>query len=263
MSTPTADALINAYDAPFTATSASSARTQIGDMACTATLISPTTLLTAKHCIGHGRYSRISIGREHDGELRYARDVILHPSADLALVRLNEPSSRPPVPVSGLHLGSGMRGDIVGWGVSGNNPLLPVQASTVSVQRRVFHVPSPEPDLILIETFMDRGRIQRGDSGGPLFVGGGLAGVLSMSNAGAGNSVEGTIGWYTPVAEHLDWIRRNSDAVVWAEQGAPSPLIDNNVSPTYAPPPPAPTLGDMVRGFFPQLPYFPIPGLSS
>ncbi|MBN9644830.1 S1 family peptidase [Corynebacterium sp. CCM 8862] len=256
-----AGALIKATNAVPGPMADSSAHIAIGNMSCTATLITPDTLLTAKHCIGQGNRSFISIGGQHFGEAHQAKSVILHPSVDLALVKLYEPSRMPTVPISGVHLAQGMTGTIIGWGGAVNTPFMPVQQATAEVQRRVVHVPSPEPDAVLIETFIKGGLIQRGDSGGPLFIDGQLAGIASMSNAGDNNSVEGTIGWYVPVAEYLDWIRRHSGAPVPGPIGQPAPLVDAEKFPTYAPQPAPPTLGDTLRRMIPGLPY--IPGLSS
>ncbi|WP_268750723.1 hypothetical protein [Corynebacterium ulcerans] len=56
-----------------------------------------------------------------------------------------------------------------------------------------------------------------------------VVGVLSMT------SHTGTVGWYTPVAEHTEWISAISGASKPPAADAPSPLIDATAFPTVIP----------------------------
>ncbi|MDO4686283.1 MAG: trypsin-like serine protease [Corynebacterium sp.] len=204
-------------------------RVILGDMSCSGTLINPTWVLSAKHCVGNGDANSISV----NNEIRHAANVYMHPTVELAVIELNAPVGAPPTPLNGHHLGPGVVGVVEGWGGVAQHHFLQPQAADATVQRRVFNVPGAAPDQQLLEAWVHGGRITHGDSGGPFIVNGALAGVTAYSNQG--NDPAGTVAWYVPVAEHLDWIHRQTGIPVPPPGGFPAPLVDAVQHPTQAP----------------------------
>lgn len=202
------------------------ARVILGNRLCTGTVMSPTKVLTAKHCVAQGS-NQIMIGNQ----TFFTTEAVLHPNADLAVVTLNKRTNVRPAPLSGRHLAAGDRGVATGWGGDDRriNPFSRAEQGDVRVARRVTNLPSDDPRATLIETTVTGGRAQPGDSGGPMFQGGYVTGVISMASG------LGTGAFYVPVAEHLDWITRHSGAARPVITGAPMPLVDATVYPTRLP----------------------------
>lgn len=211
-------------------------RLQIGSTACTGTLITPTWILTARHCIPESGNAGAAIGSSTLSSFEAVRQAIIHPTADLALVELYTPNNSVTADIYASHVQAGNAGTTEGWGGYAIQNQQIAQAADVSVQRRVNNLEGPDPSAILLEGQISNGRLMPGDSGGPLFVNGQLAGVLSMSTAVEGAASQaGTVGWYVPVAEYADWISRYSGKSIPAITGAPAPLVDATALPTFIP----------------------------
>lgn len=230
---------------------------------CTGTLLAPTLVLTARHCVAitdpsaacseNGEAIEGGVVRQNhtpsaifvfggkerpdflSGDLHPSRGVeILDTGAknlcnhDIALVVLDTPlkdTPIAPVKLDGLPA-AGTLVDVVGWGVS--------EAETdpkVRLQRRAVQVLDVGPARLVgpAEFTVGEGPCQ-GDSGGPaLAPSGAVLGALSRGGVG-GKGVEGclaTANVYSSVAGHADFLRAGYARVnqrPWLE-GEPNPLL--------------------------------------
>ncbi|PRQ12269.1 hypothetical protein C1Y63_01535 [Corynebacterium sp. 13CS0277] len=198
------------------------AAVQLGNSTCTATLISPEWLLTARHCVGEGNFSAITVGNTAAGEKRFATDVIISPHADLAVVKMNAPVAAQPARLATFHPTTGQRGVIAGWGKSA----LVAKETQGIVGSRFLATEDmvTTPGSSYLEVTTTGGRLVHGDSGGPLYMGDEVVAVASMANTSAPAPQAGLTGWYVPVAEHLDWIHRQTGIPVAAPSNGPIPL---------------------------------------
>ena len=64
-----------------------------------------------------------------------------------------------------------------------------------------------------------------------------------MSNENALPHVNGSIGWYVPVAEHTEWITRQTGVAATAAAGQPTPRADILQAPAVQPRSLAPAVG--------------------
>lgn len=193
----------------------------LGEQQCTGALVTPEWVLSARHCLGAGP-STIGVG----GQVFRAVEQIPHPTADIALIKLDRPSGTAPMTLSSNNLSFGEKTIAAGWGGITHGHAQWAEATT---QRRVTNVPGPDRQAVLIEQWISQGILRQGDSGGPLMEGNAVVGVLSMT------SHTGTVGWYTPVAERTEWISAISGASKPPAADAPSPLIDATAFPTVIP----------------------------
>ncbi len=244
-----AHALANARNVSGSSTTSDSiVRLHIGNTACTGTMITPTWAITARHCIPEGGIAGAAIGSSTLSQFQQVPQAILHPTADLALVELPNQASSNTVDLYGAHVQPGENGQAAGWGgysAFGQNV---AQQADVQIQRRVVNVPSPDRTAVLLEGTVSNGRLVPGDSGGPLYINGQLAGVLSMSTDVENDALDGTVGWYIPVAEHAEWIAYYTGKHIAPIAGAPAELVDATANPTFIPAP-QPFTGSSIGGW--------------
>ncbi|MEU3661317.1 trypsin-like serine protease [Streptomyces sp. NPDC032940] len=176
-----------------------------GAETCTSTIIAPTWILTAKHCVGGGGLAfRIgSLDQHSGGTVANGVQTTTHPSADLALVRLDRSVS-----ASYARLGQpgtvrvGQTVQVYGWGATSRcgseincqSPYLKV--ANVSVTNGCY-------DAYYGSAICARpvdGITAGGDSGGPMMAGGVQVGVASTSD-------RQTTTAYTNVTAYRSWIQ--------------------------------------------------------
>ncbi|CAM5571595.1 Trypsin-like serine protease OS=Streptomyces tendae OX=1932 GN=GUR47_22900 PE=3 SV=1 [Streptomyces tendae] len=176
-----------------------------GTQTCTSTIISPTWILTAKHCVGGGSLSfRVgSLDQGSGGTVANGVQTVTSPSADLALVRLDRSVS-----AGYAQLGQpgtvrvGQSVQVYGWGATSRC------GSEINCQSRYLKV----ADVIVTQGCYDAyngqaicarpgdGITAGGDSGGPMMAGGVQVGVASTSD-------RQTTTAYTNVTAYRSWIR--------------------------------------------------------
>ncbi|MGW6533338.1 S1 family peptidase [Streptomyces venezuelae] len=176
-----------------------------GRQTCSATIIAPTWILTAKHCVSGGGLSfRIgSLDQTSGGTTANGISVTSHPSSDLSLVRLDRS-----VPGPYARLGSpgsvsvGQTVQVYGWGATSQC------GQEINCQSRLLKV----ADVVVTGGCRDayqgqaicarrgNGITAGGDSGGPMMANGAQVGVASTSD-------RQTTTAYTNVTAYRSWIQ--------------------------------------------------------
>ncbi|MER7350605.1 trypsin-like serine protease [Streptomyces aurantiacus] len=176
-----------------------------GRQTCSATIIAPTWILTAKHCVSGGGLSfRIgSLDQTTGGTTANGVSVHNHASSDLSLVRLDRSVS-----ATYSRLGSpgsvsvGQTVQVYGWGATSQC------GSEINCQSRLLKV----ADVVVTGGCSDayggraicarrgNGITAGGDSGGPMMAGGVQVGVASTSD-------RQTTTAYTNVTAYRSWIQ--------------------------------------------------------
>jgi len=194
---------------------------------CSGTLIAPTLVLTAAHCVQErAAYRVIGVDRAFRQRVVMAVAGTLHPAfvpgttprtqpgVDLALLKLAQPLGGNFAPLSprlAAPVGPGQPVELAGFGLvdeaaPGTARVLRqtrlVSLGTVQVANRVLLTADPQR----LGARTGAGAC-RGDSGGPILQDGQLAGVVSWS-AGALRSRTACGGFtaVTPLSEHVPWI---------------------------------------------------------
>ncbi|WP_380283620.1 serine protease [Kitasatospora purpeofusca] len=197
-----------------------------GSHFCGGTVLDPTTILTAAHCVAAGDAGALTV---RAGSLQHAfggvrvkvTSVLLHPSYssatldnDLALLRLATPLGGSgiaalPLAATGNDPSSG-RAQASGWGATAEDGQLSAAARIVTVPLirregcRQEYGPSVVTDRMICAGEDAGGKDAcQGDSGGPLVQGGVLIGVISW---GVGCGRPGNAGVYTRIGALRPWI---------------------------------------------------------
>lgn len=181
----------------------------ITETACTGTAISPTWVLTAGHCIDGGSRGTVTVGQGFNTQQFQVDRMVRSPHGDLALIKVDRDlglGSYPPVRFTTP--APGTNATVYGWsswgmGVTGHLPVAGVTTqdcpATVEqcVSRQYILSQSKLPSLL-----------QSGDSGGPMFVDGGVVGVMSAMVSFDPRPVEITgLYLHTRVQMHENWLR--------------------------------------------------------
>nr|WP_243726722.1 trypsin-like serine protease [Actinocrispum wychmicini] len=178
-----------------------------GRQNCSATIIAPQFILTAKHCVsGAGTYTfRIgSLDQTTGGTVATGTTITRNPSADIAIVRLDRAVQATFSPLgTTADVRVGQTAQVYGWGATCTNQ------PEINCQSRVLKVASVTVTSVSCRDFAGalavcarrgNGITAGGDSGGPMFASGRQVGVASTSD-------RATTTAYNNITQQRAWIR--------------------------------------------------------
>ena len=228
------------------------ALTNGGDPFCTGTLITPTVVLTAGHCIQYqGDFappSEIHIYRGvqvieriqvSDWVMHHEWNSGLYDGTDVALVYLATPARTAPIQVdqTAPRQYVGQLGKVIGFGMTDSRDNTSSGVKN-SVNLKVNKITGALYELQSYDATLRSAC--RGDSGGPLVFSNGVAGVASFVD-GTQTDVCTNRSYYTSVYPHLAWIQENLSGVTHGRRRIQDPIIENGSTQTApAPSQPAP-----------------------
>lgn len=178
---------------------------------CSASIIAPTWILTAQHCVASAGNYTVRIGSldQTAGTLASAVRITQHPSADIALVNIDRAVSATYAPLgTASAVANGQTVQLYGWGATCTNQpeincqsrFLKVADTTVTnVNGRDFR------GGIAVSVRRGNGIAAGGDSGGPMFATSPVDGRYYQVGV-ASTSDRANVSNYTNVTSYRSWI---------------------------------------------------------
>lgn len=188
-----------------------------GGFTCTASIIAPTWILTAAHCVeGDAAYSvRVgSLTRSSGGVVADVAAKHLHPEYgwpdhDIALLELATPIETTYSPLATSEdMADGQAVTLYGWGSENPDWSGPLPENLKYANGSVDSISCHSETAPLVCTQTD-GSVAGGDSGGPAVVQSAADGELVQAGVCAVGHQPAGSGWaaYTSTATHYDWIQ--------------------------------------------------------
>ncbi|AZM56917.1 trypsin [Streptomyces sp. WAC 01529] len=175
-----------------------------GQGMCTATLVSARHILTAKHCVNQSAQYTFRIGSTYassGGTVAAAARITLHPSADLAMVKLDRDVTLTPARIAGAYPQTGTNVSVYGWGATCRDNESTCQSPVLkTATMRMTGLTTDYYGGTAIGLQGVDGVAAGGDSGGPAMAGGALVGVASTSDRQSRSN-------YTATAAYTNWIQ--------------------------------------------------------
>jgi secreted trypsin-like serine protease len=179
---------------------------------CSASIIAPTWILTAQHCVASsGTYTfRVgSLDQTSGGTLVNAVSITQHPSVDLALVRIDRSVSTTYAPLgTTTAVRAGQTVQLYGWGATCTNQ------AEINCQSRYLKVANTTVTSvtgrdyrggIAVSVRRGNGIAAGGDSGGPMFATSPADGRYYQVGV-ASTSDRATVSNYTNITRYRPWI---------------------------------------------------------
>lgn len=178
-----------------------------GRQTCSATIIAPTFILTARHCVNSASGVTFRIGsldQTSGGTLANAVAVTRNPSADLAIVRLDRSVQATYSPLgTTANVATGQTVQVYGWGATcTGQPEINCQSRLLKVANVAVTSINGRDAFggIAVSARRVDGITAGGDSGGPMFGAGRQVGVASTSDRATRTN-------YTNITRYRTWIR--------------------------------------------------------
>ena len=208
LGTATAGALINGTDI---AAEDDNAAGVVQVASCTGTVVDSHWVLTAQHCVEVPDLQRsVYVGttreQQHRKENKYLSDyAVWAPHGDVALVHVTDALPHHLIrKVRHAPVSFGDQGRVYGWG-AGTAEALQYPRAAVGKTTPGIRPQGTQHDAFLVQ-YLDEATAGRGDSGGPLFVDGEVAGVTSFKAPHGG----GRYSLFASLHELGDWIAQTT-----------------------------------------------------
>lgn len=208
--TATATGLTNGTDVATTDTTAEGV---VQVASCTGTVVAPQWVLTAQHCVEVPNLQRsVYVGttreQQHREENKFTSDyAVWAPHGDVALVHVtNALPQRLIREVRHTPVSFGEQGRVYGWG-AGTGETLQYARAAVGKTSSGVRPQESQHDAFLVQ-YLDEATAGRGDSGGPLFIDGKVAGVTSFKAPQGG----GRYSLFASLHGLGDWIAQTTAA---------------------------------------------------
>ncbi|KAF2886572.1 hypothetical protein ILUMI_19601 [Ignelater luminosus] len=189
-----------------------------GDHTCGGSIINADTIVTAKHCIRRispsSRVVIVGLLKLSEGGIKHKiRTFIIHPSADIGLIKLQEPiqytDNVKPIEWEEVWTDVNRDATAIGWGQTGVSAPIPDHLQYVHLKALTNAECEAQATWVSewdICSYLEPGKgTCLGDSGGPLVSGGKLIGAVSRGDPCA----TGYPDIYTRLSYASDWIKQN------------------------------------------------------
>lgn len=179
-----------------------------GQQRCSATIIAPQFILSARHCVGSSPSAHTfrigSLDQFNGGTMARGAAISRHSTADIAIVRLDRSVSATYSPLGTTsNVAVGQTVQIYGWGATcTNQPEINCQSQRLKVANvQVTSVNGRDAfGGIAVSARRINGIAAGGDSGGPMFGSGRQVGVASTSDRATRTN-------YTNITRYRSWIQ--------------------------------------------------------
>lgn len=180
-----------------------------GQQRCSATIIAPTYILSAQHCVSGTAASGLSfrigsLDQFSGGTVAYGVSYVMHSSADLAIIRLDRSVSATYSPLGTTsNVWVGQTVQVYGWGATcTNQPEINCQSQRLkyaNVSVTSVSCWDYRGGIAVCASRID-GITAGGDSGGPMMASGRQVGVASTSDRSTRTA-------YTNITRYRSWIQ--------------------------------------------------------